>query len=139
MLSFGPTWETARPVAFDSMQLKGAELNYPIHEKELLAILRALKKWRADLLGMTFQVYTDHRTLENFTSQKDLSRRQLRWQEFMSQYDMTITYIKGEENTVADALSRLPPRSFRDEMDLDLIAKPPALAAGILSISAPAD
>jgi hypothetical protein len=43
MLSFGPTWETARPVAFDSMTFKGSELNYPIHEKELLAIIRALR------------------------------------------------------------------------------------------------
>ena len=78
-LSFGLTWETARPVAFDSMQLKAAEKNYPVHEKELLAIIRALKKWRSDLLGTHFIVYTDHRTLENFDTQKDLSRRQLRW------------------------------------------------------------
>jgi len=46
VLSFGKTWETARPVAFDSMTFKGAELNYLVHEKELLAIMRALKKWR---------------------------------------------------------------------------------------------
>lgn len=45
VLSFGPTWETARPVAFDSMQLKGAELNYPVHEKELLGIICALRGW----------------------------------------------------------------------------------------------
>jgi len=45
VLSFGPTWDTACPVAFDSMTFKGAELNYPIHEKELLAVIRALKKW----------------------------------------------------------------------------------------------
>ena len=68
-LSFGPTW----PVAFDSMQLKGAEKNYPVHEKELLSIIWALKKWRSDLLGTRFFVYTDHRTLENFDTQKDLS------------------------------------------------------------------
>ena len=43
VLSFGPTWETARPVAFDSSSLKDAELNYPVHEKELLAIMRAIK------------------------------------------------------------------------------------------------
>ena len=88
-------WESARPVAFDSMQLKGAEKNYPVHEKELLAIIRALKKWRSDLLGTQFLVYTDHRTLEIFNTQKDLSRRQLQWQEFLSQYDMSITYIHG--------------------------------------------
>lgn len=111
-LSFGPTWETTRPVAFDSMQLKAVEKNYPVHEKELLAIIRALKKWRSNLLGTQFYVYTDHCTLENFDTQKDLSRRQLCWQEFLLQYDMTITYIHGEDNTVADALSHVAPHAF---------------------------
>jgi hypothetical protein len=45
VFSFGPSWETAHPVVFDSMPLRGAELNYPVHEKELLGIVRALKKW----------------------------------------------------------------------------------------------
>lgn len=110
-LSVGRTWEAARPVAFDSMQLKGAQLNYPVHEKELLAIVSALQKWRVDLLGTPFTVYTDHRTLTCFNSQRDLSRRQMQWQELLSQYDFTIEYIKGEDNTVADALSR---RSHED-------------------------
>jgi RNase H-like domain found in reverse transcriptase/Integrase zinc binding domain len=107
-LSFGETWETARPVAFDLVALKGAQANYPVHEKELLAIIRALTKWRTDLLGSPITIYTDHRTLENFDTQKDLSRRQARWQEFLAHYNHTIIYIKGEDNTVADALSRLP-------------------------------
>jgi RNase H-like domain found in reverse transcriptase/Integrase zinc binding domain len=114
-LSFSPTLETARPVAFDSMQLKAAEKNYPVHEKELLAVIHALKKWCSDLLGTHFYIYTDHRTLENFDTQKDLSRHQLRWQEFLSQYDLTMTYIRSEDNTVADALSRLLPNCFADE------------------------
>ena len=108
VLSFGPSWETARPVAFDSMTFKNAELNYPVHEKELLAIIRALKKWRVDLLGSPFLIYTDHKTLKNFNIQKDLSQRQARWMEFMSQFDAKVVYIKGKENTIADALSRLP-------------------------------
>ena len=41
------------------MQLKGAERHYPVHKKELLAIVQALKKWCSDLLGLTFTVYTD--------------------------------------------------------------------------------
>jgi hypothetical protein len=117
-LSFGPSWELAKPVAFDSMQLNSAEKNYPVHEKELLAIVHALKKWRSDLLGMPIFVYTDHCTLQNFDTQCDLSRRQLRWQEFLSQYDMTTVYIPGEANTdytVADALSRVPDGAFPDE------------------------
>jgi hypothetical protein len=72
-LSYGETWETARPVAYNSIQLKAAEKNYPVHEKELLAIIRALKKWCSDLLGIPIYVYTDHRTLENFDTQRDLS------------------------------------------------------------------
>ncbi|OJT04974.1 Transposon Ty3-G Gag-Pol polyprotein [Trametes pubescens] len=107
MLSFGPSLETARPVAFESAQLRAAELNYPVHEKELLAIVRALKKWRVDLLGVPFTVYTDHRTLENFHKQRDLSRRQARWQEFLAQYVFDIQYVRGEDNVVADALSRV--------------------------------
>lgn len=90
------------------MQLHNAQLNYPVHEKELLAIVRTLKKWRIELLGTPFTVYTDHRTLENFMSQWELSCRQVRWQEFFGQYNFTIEYIPGEENTVANAFLRLP-------------------------------
>jgi hypothetical protein len=74
----------------------------------MLAIIRALKKWRCDLLGSKFIVYTDHQTLRNFDAQRELSKRQARWMEYMSQYDCTITYINGDDNCVADALSRLP-------------------------------
>jgi hypothetical protein len=96
------------------MQLKGAEKNYPVHKKELLMIICALNKWCSDLLGMPIFVYTDHHTLENFDSQKDLSHQQLCWQEFMSKYDMSIVYIHGEDNTVAHTLSQLPPNCFPD-------------------------
>ena len=109
VLSFGPTWEMAWPVAFNSLQLKVAEQNYPVHKKELLVIVHALKKSCLDLLGSWMTVYTNHRTLENFSMQKDLSHHQLRWQELMSQFDLDITYIKGEDNCVADALLHLPP------------------------------
>lgn len=131
VLSFGPTWETARPVAFDSCQLIPAETRYPTHEKELLAIVKALKKWRVDLLGAKFVVYTDHRTLENFARQPLLSRRQARWQEFLAQYDFDIRYVKGEENTIADALSRLPAEQPAATMTFDGLT-----IAGVLSITA---
>jgi len=108
VLSWGWTWESAQLVAFDSMQLRDAQKNYPVHEKEMLAIVQALKKWQSDLLGSQFVVYTDHRTLKNFDTQKDLSQRQAHWMEHLSQFDMNIHYIHGEDNTVADALSCLP-------------------------------
>jgi len=105
VLSFSPSWEAACPVAFDSMTFKNAELNYPVHKKELLAIIHALKKWHVDLLGSPFFNYTDNKTLENFNVQKDLSCCQARWMEFMSQFDAKIVYIKGDKNTIAGALS----------------------------------
>ena len=108
VLSFGPTWETARPVAYDSKSLKDAELNYPTHEKELLAILRGIRKWKIDLLGSPFLVYTDHKTLLNFHTQKDMSCHQARRMEELSIYDCKFIYIKGSDNSVSDALSCYP-------------------------------
>ena len=49
ILAFGPTYDLAHPVAYNSRLFKGAKLNYPVHEKELLAIIWALGKWRTDL------------------------------------------------------------------------------------------
>ena len=93
----------AKLIAFNSTQLSVVEQNYPIHKKELLAISGTLKKWRSDSLGLKFFVYTDLCTLKIFDSQKDLLWRQLFWQEWMSQFDMDIVYIKGEDNALVDA------------------------------------
>ena len=70
-------------------------------------IVRALKKFCADLLGTHFTIYTDHRTLECFQGQRDLSRRQAWWQEFLTEYNFKVVYVKGGNNTVADVLSRM--------------------------------
>jgi hypothetical protein len=104
------------------MQLKSTELNYPVHEKELFAIIWALKKWCSSCLGGSIYMYTDHWTIENFNAQCDLFHHQLRWQEFISQYDMSIVYIKGKDNTVANVLSWLPCNTFVDEHMSELTA-----------------
>ena len=129
VLSFGKDWESARPVAFES-QLNSAQRHYPTHEKELLAIIRVLAKWRVDLLGTHITIVTDHKTLEAFDTQRDLSKRQCRWQEFLGQYDYTIKYVLGEDNT---ALSQLPDM---DDLDCPLTASDDVLVASILSIAA---
>ena len=82
VLSFGKTWESACPVTFKSRMFKGVQLHYPIHEKEMLAIIRALDKWCVDLPGVPFLIYIDHKTLENFDIQRDLSWCRARWMEF---------------------------------------------------------
>lgn len=101
---------TMHPVAFWSRKMIPAELNYDIHDKELLAIVSAFQVWRAYLEGAkhTVTVRTDHHNLTFFTTTKKLTRRQARWAETLSQYDFRIVQCKGTENAVADALSRRP-------------------------------
>jgi len=95
-------------IAYKSCKLNSMELNYLVHEKELLAVIHALKVWRHYLLGVKFKIETDHQTLKYLSTQPNLSRRQSRWVELMQQYDFDIEYIKGKENVVANALSRRP-------------------------------
>jgi hypothetical protein len=87
-----------------------AELNYNIHDKELLAIVVAFKVWRVYLEGAkhTIIVKTDHKNLTFFTTTKELTRRQARWAETLSQFDFKIVHCKGTENGQADALSQRP-------------------------------
>ncbi|CEL08608.1 hypothetical protein ASPCAL11756 [Aspergillus calidoustus] len=99
-----------RPVGFWSRKLTGPEMNYDIHDKELLAIVAAFKQWRVYLQGArhTVIVKSDHKNLTYFTTTKELTRRQARWAELLSQYDYKIEHCKGTENGQADALSRRP-------------------------------
>jgi hypothetical protein len=59
-------------------------------------------------VGRSFELKTDHEILNHLFTQRDLNARQRRWSEFMSEYDFGISYIKGKENVVMDALSRRP-------------------------------
>ncbi|KAF4228200.1 hypothetical protein CNMCM8980_006938 [Aspergillus fumigatiaffinis] len=99
-----------QPIAFYSRKLIQAELNYDIHDKELLAIVVAFKVWRVYLEGAkhTIIVKMDHKNLTFFTTTKELTRRQARWAETLSQFDFKIVHCKGTENGQADALSRRP-------------------------------
>jgi RNase H-like domain found in reverse transcriptase/Reverse transcriptase (RNA-dependent DNA polymerase)/Integrase zinc binding domain/Chromo (CHRromatin Organisation MOdifier) domain len=97
-----------KPIAYYSRKLSPAELNYDVHDKELLAIVVAFEQWRVYLEGPKHQVqvWTDHKNLTSFTTTKILNRRQVRWSEMLSAYNFTISYRKGSENARADALSR---------------------------------
>ena len=75
-------------------------------EIELLAIIETLKEFRGMLWGQRIKVYTDHKNLT--TEALGLtSNRVYRWRLILEEYGPDIVYIKGAENTVADAISRL--------------------------------
>src|SRR5205814_10583310 len=84
------------------------EKNYPIHDKELLAIVDCLKKFAPQLTEIKFDILTDHAPLTHWQTQKDLSARQIRWNEVLSHFDTDIHHIPNITNSVANALSRCP-------------------------------
>ncbi|MBW0482799.1 hypothetical protein O181_022514 [Austropuccinia psidii MF-1] len=81
------------PIAFDSHKLLPAERNYEIHDKELLGIVWALKRWGSFLLSLSdsFKVLRDQSSLQYFMSSKVLTRCQARWTEFLSEFHFSIT------------------------------------------------
>ena len=95
---------TLFPVAFLSRRMSPAELNYEVHDKEMLAIVSAFKGWRHYLEGVQedIAVLTDHRSLEYFTSTKQLNRRQARWSELLADFHFKITYRPGQQGTKPD-------------------------------------
>ncbi|MBW0477973.1 hypothetical protein O181_017688 [Austropuccinia psidii MF-1] len=113
------------PIAFDSRKLLPDELNYEIHEKELLGLVWALKCWRAFLLSLSnpLELLTDHSSLQYFMSSKVLTHRQAGWAEFLSEFHFTITYHPGRLATLLDALSCR--ENMYPERGVDFITKNP--------------
>ncbi|KAF8753032.1 hypothetical protein RHS01_07371 [Rhizoctonia solani] len=107
VLSQGVDWKQAGVIAFWSGKFDPAQQNYPVHDREALAIMLSLKKFEPMLQGVHFRILTDHWALEHLTSQKNLNQRQMRWIDLMSRFDFRIVYIEGTENVLADALSRM--------------------------------
>jgi hypothetical protein len=108
-----------RPIAFFSRKLNSAQQKYSITELELLSIVETLKEFKGMLFGQSVEIFTDHINLTRdalgMTSDHVYRRRLL-----IEEYGPEIRYIKGVDNTVADAISRLDynptkPRHADDE------------------------
>ena len=91
-----------------SKKMTSAEQNYIITEKEMLAIIQAVKEWRKYLEESTTkaEIIMDHKNLTYFKEVKITNRQQARWALEIQDVPYHITYKEKEENVVADALSR---------------------------------
>ena len=96
------------PIGFLLRKLCAAELNYDTHDKELLAIIESLKGWRHWTMETKDPVHimTDHNNLKYFMTSKELNRRQVRWAQFLADYNFELVHRPGKENVIADILSR---------------------------------
>ncbi|KAJ3550669.1 hypothetical protein NMY22_g303 [Coprinellus aureogranulatus] len=107
------------PVAFRSASMQQAERNYEIYDREMLAIIEALKDWQHFLEGLpeAFEIVTDHSNLEYWRTAQDLSRCQCRWSLYLSRFNFFLTHHPGKANTQADPLSRMPHHRISDADD----------------------
>lgn len=112
----GDEWKTCRPAGFHSRKFTSAQRAYPTYEQEALAILEGLMKWEDRLLGRKFTIVTDHKSLEFFKNAPNPSPRRMRWLEYMARFDFDVVHVPGEENKVADCLSRYYENDREDEV-----------------------
>ncbi|KAG4058525.1 hypothetical protein PC123_g6507 [Phytophthora cactorum] len=97
-----------RPIAYTSRKMKPAELNYPMQQQELLAIVHTLAAFRIYCLDKPPIAETDHKSLKGLFTQKMANRRLARWYDILAEYNPTFSYLPGAKNGIADALSRRP-------------------------------
>ena len=94
------------PVAYFSKKLNPAEFNYPIHDKEILAIIRCICEWCTELVGQHFEVWSDHRNLAYFRKKQHLGERQMHWAYELNDFSFDIIHKPGKEQVQLDAISR---------------------------------
>ncbi|XP_016733047.1 uncharacterized protein [Gossypium hirsutum] len=98
--------QDGRPIAYFSEKLNGASLTYPIYDKEMYALIRAVETWQHYLWPKEFVIHSDHEALKDIKGQHKLNKRQAKWVEYLESFPYVIKYKKGKDNIVADALSR---------------------------------
>ena len=100
-----------RVVSYASRSLNPAERNYSVTERECLAALWGIRKFRFFIEGSHFTVITDHNSLVWVQKMKNPTGRLARWALESQQYNYTIRYRKGSQNVVPDLFSRI----YRDD------------------------
>ncbi|GFU15264.1 retrovirus-related Pol polyprotein from transposon 297 [Trichonephila clavipes] len=108
------------PIEYASRLLSSSERNYSITEREALAVIWALEKFRGYVEGQTIRLSSDHQPLKWLLSLKSPTGRLARWALQIQSYNLTIDYIPGKSNFIADLLSR--PTSEQEKSDCDILA-----------------
>ena len=111
-------------VYYERKTLNEAQRNYTTTEKELLAIVYALDKFRAYLVGSFIVIFTDHSTLKYLLTKQDAKVRLIRWVLLLQEFNLQIKDNKGVENVVVDHHSRSIIDEFL-EKSLLLVEKAP--------------
>lgn len=113
------------PLAFFSRRLTAPESRYSVYDRELLAAYNAVKHFAYALEGRNFCIFTDHKPLTfAFTRKHDnLSPRQQRHLQYISQFTTDIRFVPGDKNCVADAFSRVEAINLPSSIDFDAIAR----------------
>ncbi|KAL4586656.1 hypothetical protein LXL04_011298 [Taraxacum kok-saghyz] len=99
--------QSRKPIAYFSKGLSDKTLAKSAYEKEMMALVLAIQHWRPYLLGRTFTVYTDQKSLRHLLDQRITTPDQQNWLAKLMGYQFTILYKPGRENSAADALSRV--------------------------------
>ena len=94
-------------IYYASRTLNDAQMNYSTTEKELLAVVFSLDKFRSYVLGSKVIIYTDHAALRYLFAKQDAKARLIRWILLLQEFDLEIRDKKGADNGVADHLSRI--------------------------------
>jgi len=97
-----------QPLAFLSKSLGPKWQHLSVYEKELLAVVHAVQNWEQYLCSRPFVIFTDQKSLKWLLEQKISTPFQQFWLSKLMGFQYEIHYKKGAENTVADALSRVP-------------------------------
>jgi RNase H-like domain found in reverse transcriptase/Reverse transcriptase (RNA-dependent DNA polymerase)/Integrase zinc binding domain len=124
------------PCAYLSKSLTKEQRNYDTGDRELLAIVQALKEWRHYIQGSghTMIVLSDHDNLRHFKVPQTIGQQMAQWTLYLSEFDIKLVHIPGKKNIQADSLSRRPDLCLQETDNKDVIVLPEHLFVNLIDM-----